>query len=78
MIEGEGAGKGDTYRPVNRKTYCANFDEIDWAPEGTITNCECGAEKVKVGPEWLCLSPECSHLNSYHGLVVGYNFALDK
>jgi hypothetical protein len=29
-IEGEGAGKGDTYRPVNRETFCRNFDDIDW------------------------------------------------
>lgn len=70
MIEGEGAGKGDTYRPVDREKFCKNFDDIDWTPEGTITNCECGAEKVKVGPEWLCLNPDCTYLNHYHTLVL--------
>lgn len=70
MISGEGAGKGDTYRPVDRGKFCSNFEEIDWTPAGTITACECGAEKVKVGPEWLCLNPDCPHLNSYHALVT--------
>jgi hypothetical protein len=30
-IEGEGAGKGDTYRPVDREKFCNNFDAIDWS-----------------------------------------------
>jgi hypothetical protein len=27
-MEGEGAGKGDTYRPVNREVFNRNFDDI--------------------------------------------------
>ena len=29
-IPTEGSGKGDTPRPVNRRKYQANWDEIDW------------------------------------------------
>ena len=28
------AGKGDTYRPVNAKKWCENYDRIDWSENG--------------------------------------------
>lgn len=32
-MDGEGAGKGDTPRPVDKKVYDENFDSIDWHRE---------------------------------------------
>lgn len=63
-----GAGKGDANRIGDRAAFAENFDAIDWTPEGTITGCECLAEKIKCAGEWLCLNPECPHLPHYHRL----------
>lgn len=35
-IEGEGAGKGDTYRPVKHDKYNENFDHIKFPKENTF------------------------------------------
>jgi hypothetical protein len=47
-IDGEGAGKGDTYRPIDRDKFNKNFDDIDW-----------GRGKSKSVQWRQC--PECGH-----------------
>lgn len=35
------AGKGDTYRPINREIYNRNFAEINWHRTGARFKCGC-------------------------------------
>lgn len=51
-----GAGKGDSYRPVNAETYGNNYDSIFRKPKQDVCNV-CG--------EWIELCVDCGELSTW-------------
>jgi hypothetical protein len=76
-IDGEGAGKGDTYRPVNRAVYNENFDFIFRKKDPPPAICEsCGWEidpdVCHCGGEIKKHDQGCGHSPVPMGCTCGY------
>ena len=69
MIEGEGAGKGDTYRSVITDLYRKNLDRAlcTKAVIGTCKNCNSNLVQFKSEDfsETFCINPECPNHKEY-------------